>query len=216
MPRALSVILAMAVFLSAGVANGLRTGRWAASSEVEAAAARLARVPATIGDWAGKDEEIDPRMLTAAGAAGCVSRSYEDRRDGARVSVLLLCGPPGPISVHPPNVCYAANGFDLAGITAARVDRPSGVDQFRVGDFRKPAVGGPARLEILWAWNAGGAWSAPERPRFAFAAAPVLYKLYVIRDVSAAGRTADRDVPREFLREFLPEVDRALFPAKGA
>jgi hypothetical protein len=68
-------------------------------------------------------------------------------------------------------------------------------------------------LEIYWAWNGGEGWAAPESPRFFFARFPVLYKLYVIREVSPREKRGKTDPYSEFLQDFLPELNRALTPS---
>ena len=48
-----------------------------------------------------------------AGAVGQISRVYTNPTKGLTVSVLLLCGLPGNISTHTPDVCYPGAGYTL-------------------------------------------------------------------------------------------------------
>src|SRR5689334_18545657 len=114
MVRAMAVVTFGVLLVGYGVAEGLWSGRWGQSDEVRQAVARLDAVPRTIGDWQGEDSPHDPRQLEVAEIQGYVSRVYTNRRTRARVSVLLVCGRPGPIAVHPPNICFTAQGFDMA------------------------------------------------------------------------------------------------------
>ena len=79
--------------------------------------ARAGRPP-TVGDWEGRPLEVEPRELAAAGVIGGVLRRYVNRQDGRAVTVLLVCGPPGPIAVHTPDICFAGIGYDVVGAQA--------------------------------------------------------------------------------------------------
>src|SRR3954451_18636542 len=115
MPRTLPIATALALVIAAGIVHGRWTLRWSKSHAVEAAVARLEGVPTAVGDWNGQELALDPRQLTMAEIAGHVTRRYVNRRSGAAVTVLLVCGRPGPISVHTPDICYAGAGYELAG-----------------------------------------------------------------------------------------------------
>jgi hypothetical protein len=121
-------------------------------------------------------------------------------------------------------MCLGGTGFAFKGkktreqIAAAGL---SGDDAFWVAQFHKASGGVPEIVEVYWSWTAGGDWQAAENPRLSFARKRVLYKLYVSRSVarpadsrpvqdSAGG--AEQAPVREFLKVFLPEVNRSLFP----
>ena len=76
------------------------------SAALDDAAARIALVPKMIGDWHGHDEEPDDRSFEQAGAKGYWMRSYVNQRTKASVLAILMCGRPGKMSVHTPEVCY--------------------------------------------------------------------------------------------------------------
>jgi hypothetical protein len=152
--------------------------------------------------------------LASAEIDGHVARRYE-RRDGtAAVTVLLVCGLPGPIGVHPPTACYPGAGYELLAAPATLLlpDGPDGGSaEFRHTVFGKPSAAVPTYLRILWSWSADGCWKAPEDPRLAFAPRGALYKLYVIREMDTPGQRVEDDPSLEFLRSLLPELERALF-----
>jgi len=210
------VLLAGCTALSAcGIVHGLWTGRWHVSNRLETAVARLGQVPLHVGDWQGGALEMPPEQIAAARVAGYWLRRYENRRTGYAVMVLLLCGQPGPVSVHTPDVCYEGSGYRMAAgptpvTLATRGDGRAA--QLRTGTFDK-AGPLPERLKIYWGWNAAGSWETPSNPRWTFARYPALYKLYVIRETRAhTGTQAEDDLAVGFLRTFLPELDQALFP----
>ena len=212
--KKLPLIVFGALVLTSGVLHGLHTERWRPSPDVEAAVRRLDAVPAVVGDWRSENLTIEDD-LSRAGIKGYLNRRYRNSRTGATVSVLIVCGRPGPISVHTPDVCYRGAGYELAAPPQRKeVSAAAGSPgQFWAGRFHKPASTNPAQLDILWSWNGGEGWQAPDRPRMAFARSPALYKLYVIRELVPGPRADKQDPSAEFVKEFLPEVTRALTPA---
>ena len=70
------------------------------------------------------------------------------------------------------------------------------------------------RLRLYWAWNDGQGWNAPDDARWTYVAyrhSPVLYKLYVLRDLSGATPVSKEEPCQAFLQAMLPEMDRTLF-----
>jgi hypothetical protein len=207
----LAVLAVLAVGL--GLVYGVETDRWRTSQDLQAAVGRLEAVPARVGDWRATDLPYEPEDLARAGIKGGLFRRYENARTGAAVSVLLVCGRGGPISVHTPDVCYGAAGYAAAGAPAKRDVRVGPGDE-RVGfwalQFAKPDAVVPTRLEIYWAWSAGGVLEAPDNPRFKYARAPAVYKLYVVREFAPTSRAAKENPCEQFLAQALPEFRAAL------
>ncbi len=169
----------------------------------------------TIGDWQATPFELGARERQAAGAEACLSRVYTNARRGISVCVLLVGGLPGHIATHTPDVCYRGAGYELT--TPAPFDhRPRAGDGPRV-DFRTALAtrGGadPSVLRIFWHARTG--WAAPDGARWKFASEPTLTKLYVIRETGGAASEPEQDPCNDFLDVFLPELDRAVFPAAG-
>jgi Protein of unknown function (DUF3485) len=213
MLRTLPYMIALAIIISSGIVHGLWTGRFQASRELETRAARLERVPLTIGDWKGRALTLDRRTVESAGIAGYLMRRYEDRQ-GHAVTVLLVCGRPGPIAVHTPEVCYPGTGYEQTAPTAklSLGPGPSGQpDESWVAEFDKPGAILPKHLRILYTWSADGTrWAASGNPRLQYAGEPALYKLYVVQETAQA-EPALRDGPgATFARQLLPELRKAL------
>lgn len=215
MTRALPLLVAIPLIVSFGIGEGYWSNRWGTSREVEQAAARLDGVPLTVGDWEGEAAELDPRQLRLGEIKGSLVRRYVNRRTGAALTVLIVCGRPGPISVHTPDVCYGGAGYGMtdAPIKAPVTPAPAGPAEFWTARFIKTEAASPDPLRINWGWNEGKGWTAAESPRMQFARAPVLFKLYVVRPLSAADESPEKDAGLAFLGQFLPEVERAIFPA---
>ena len=219
MLRVLPIAAAIPLLLAYGAAEGVWTNRWHTSRAAEEAAGRLARVPLQVGEWVGEEQALEARVVARAEVSGYRMRKYVHRPSGAAVTVLLVCGPPGPVSVHAPEVCFGGAGLALTAppvrhtLAADDSARPAA---FWVGKFQRSAAAVPERLRAFWAWTATGDWVAADRPRLEFARAPVLFKLYVLRSVADFNEPLDTDPAVTFLRQFLPEVQTSLFPAATA
>jgi hypothetical protein len=200
------------LLLAYGVAEGLWTDRWGLSPELAQAAGKLDQVPKTVGLWEGQDQELEPRVVRQAELRAHLLRRYTHRQTGETLTVLLVCGRPGPVTVHGPEVCYPGAGFFPAQprarheVEAEGLSRPA---EFWTERFEKGGAA-PEYLQLYYGWNPGTGWAAADNPRWHFARARALYKLYVVRQVPRADEPAEQDPVPGFLRLFVPEVDRCL------
>jgi hypothetical protein len=213
---------ALALVLAYGAVEGIYSHRWQASTALEEAAARLDSVPRNVEEagevWEGTDREMDARQQKKAEITSYLLRDYRNKLTGETVSVMLVCGRAGPISVHPPEVCYAGQGFVAVG-KRQRITLPVGGGDVQLWEstFRKPDAAVPERLLIRYAWTAAGGWQAPDSARLKFAGLPALYKLYLIRQLPPESK--DTKEPKEpasdpgerFLAVFLPQLQKYLF-----
>ena len=205
--------IAAALIAGSGYVQGVWSFRWSAARELQAASEKLAKVPMVIGDWTGKDAPLDERQAAIGQIHASVSRQYVNAKSGRAVTILLLCGRPGPLSVHTPDVCYAGSGYEVAsGRSKMAVEYP-GADpaQFWAIKVSKPDPLRPERLIIDYGWFSRNHWTAPDvDARFVFAGQPVLYKMYAICEQSR-GDDAGATVPTaEFLKDFLPVLQELL------
>ena len=208
-------IVALLCTVAFGLAEGWWTNRWHSSGEIDQAAARCKEVPLTIAYWDGVDQELDDRQLKLAKINGYILRKYVHRQTGDVITVMLVCGRPGPIGVHTPDVCFQSNGMEMKGAPEQihfDLEAPRSASNFWGARFEEP---GPIHTgtAVLWSWTADGQWSAPDSPRIQFARAAALYKLYVIHPTNQLDQKpgSDADVDK-FLRVFLPAC-KALFPS---
>lgn len=210
----------VSLILVAGVVHGLQSQRWVSSTEIQTAADRLNDVPLKIGKWEGEVLEIPQAQLDIAGASGSLYRNYKSTDSGEVVQVMVVCGPHGPISVHPPTVCFTGAGWVVKALDETDVSNEGGdqsLGRFRVALFEKSLPQGAVRMRTYWAWSSQETWSAPENPRFEFAGSRYLYKIYVSTLIPSRqglqpqndGKNPDADNADrcvEFMREFLPEL----------
>ncbi|MEZ6126498.1 MAG: exosortase-associated EpsI family protein [Planctomycetaceae bacterium] len=210
-------ICALVLLIAGGLIHGLASHRWIANTAVEQAVRRLSAVPRTIGDWQSEELHLSDAELTIGGIAGYIKREYTHAQTGARVTLLLVAGEPGPISLHPPTVCFSGRGFHVYGHEAGcGIPYAEGEDDarrhlLRYADFTNPADVDPSMVRVYWAWTPDGCWQSPDLPRLTFAGESSLYKMYVSELwVPEPGVREDTGTARLFLETALPEITRAL------
>jgi hypothetical protein len=208
------IVVSLALVGAMGAVHGILIDRWGPSTELADAAAALERVPTDIGDWHGTDQPLTQRVIELAGIERGVFRRYHNAKTDQLVSILLVCGRGGPISVHTPDVCYEGAGFELQGAESPKpIDAGEGrTASFFVGRFARPGVL-PSQLEIFWGWSTDGVtWQAPDNPRLSLARSRALYKLYVVREFTPGSPQESADTCEEFLKLALPVFQEVLAP----
>jgi hypothetical protein len=205
----IAAIVASLLLAASGLVHGLWTDRWGAPPDITGAAEALHKLPMEIGPWKGKMGKVTP---PGAGVAGCVYRDYEHRQTGAVVSLFIVCGRPGPVSIHTPEACYGASGFTVGGRQRIEV---AGHGRFWRSDATKTTATDEFRQRIVYGWHGSAGWAAPDDPRTAFPTERILHKLYVVRELNGAAANVRGEPCEEFLRAALPELDRAVFVHEG-
>jgi hypothetical protein len=209
-PRLLVVVTVLGV---TGWLHGRWTDRWGITADVRAAEAALPTVPLVIGEWEGREITREESDLVYRSDAPRIVRRYVHRSTGAVVGLLVTCGrPSGMIIEHNPKTCYTLLGFEEP--TEGRkvpAGPPDARGEFYAHTFVKSTAATTTRLRLLWSWGDGPSWSFPDRPRVAFARTPVLYKLYVTREMLSENEPLADDPAVLFLEAALPEVTAALF-----
>ena len=211
MKRFLPYVVAILAIGVTGYLRALQTRNSLAPQALHDAVTRLEQVPLKIGPWEGEPHTIPSQEIAAGKINGYLMRNYVNRDDGSSVTLMIVCGRPGPISVHTPDICYAGLGYELTA-PAGSYAMPSA--QFVVGDFREQSPIRKPDLRILWSWNAGKGWKAPSHPRFTFAPNPFLYKAYVVREApwNSLRPMDDEDPSARFLAALVPVLEQVLQP----
>src|ERR1700693_1782330 len=151
MSRLLPLMISIPLVLLVGALEGVWTDRWGRSTELQSAVARLENVPLDLGEWKGKNLDLDADQVAGAQLSGYLYRQYVHKPTGNTVSILLVCGRPGPISVHTPDVCYRGAGFEAAAAPLKQripADSPEDQGEFWTARFQKPEAFTPALLRI--------------------------------------------------------------------
>jgi hypothetical protein len=208
------ILAALPLLVAYGLAEGVWTNRWYSSRALERAATQLRLVPQTVGDWqAGEDLKLEDWELKQGEIGAYLKRRYVRPATGDVVSVLIVCGRPGPIALHPPDVCFEGVGYQPVRPPVQMPLTGGGGGRAALWEavFQKPSAAVPDRLHTRWAWSDTGDWLAADHPRMQFARSPILYKLYLVRQVLAEDGPAGDDPSADFLRLFLPELNKCLF-----
>ncbi|QDT73334.1 exosortase-associated EpsI family protein [Lacipirellula limnantheis] len=199
------VAAALLLVVIGGAWYGNYSQRWGPPPDMVAASAKLEHLPRQFGDWSlAEDLPFDEATRNMLECAGHVNRRYINQKTRQGVSLAIIVGPPGPTSVHTPEICFSSRAFQQAGERSRHNfgDAPGKSDSFWTLDFTSPNVLADG-LRVYYAWSRGDDWEASESPRYEFAAAPYLYKLQLAAPVAAGAKAGDADVGQKFLEEFL-------------
>lgn len=209
-PQLHGTLALVGLMLAGGGLHGWNSDRWKSGvAQLQAVTQRLPSVPLEFGEWEGTAEAVDDtEQFARAGIDAYLYRRYTRPRDGATFTVMAVIGRPGPISVHTPDVCYRAAGYDLE--SPAQKKEIAGTGAFWVGRFVQSRAAVPGRMTIYWTWSADGGWTAPAVPRLAFARKPALIKVYLLSERAGSSPSAN-DPADAFLRDFLPILGRTVF-----
>jgi hypothetical protein len=217
MKRIAPLIVALILVVGSGVLHALWTDRWGMTAQRQAAVAALQKVPLQLGNWHGRPLTMDPREQEIAEADGYALIEFVNRSTGNKVNLMIVCGRPGPVAVHPPEVCYRGAGYELSdGPVKQTIDFGKTRAEVHVAEFTKADGPLPSRLRIFWSWAADGVWQIPDQPRWTFARKPHLFKMYVVREKVGDDTTPiEQDPCIDLLRELMPVLQSLLFNAES-
>ncbi len=74
---------------------------------------RFKEIPYQIGEWKGKDVQLDDRTYEILETRNILSRLYENPANKQTVHLLLVGSNKDRRVAHPPEVCYTSSHFDL-------------------------------------------------------------------------------------------------------
>lgn len=207
------------MFLLATVISGFLLGqasdRWGASSASLAAEQSLNRaLPNSAGNWRlRKEQTLDSDVLTLMRCKSYIARVYEHDQTGDLVTVTVLVGPAGPLSVHTPEICYSSRDYVVSKTRDKYVvDDNSGKHHEFWDVTLKARDSDTSQQRVLYGWAAGDTWNASEHPRFEYAGAPYLYKLQLAARSQDGAQQEGFDMCQDFLRSFLVQCQGSLRP----
>src|SRR5262245_26460971 len=111
------IVLLLTGTIGVGLIHGQMTNSWKESPTSRIAGERLkAAVPRDFGAWRFEhQDEFSPEVLRILGQPACFSRVYQHVQTGDTITVAVIAGQPGPVSVHTPEICYSSRDYALAG-----------------------------------------------------------------------------------------------------
>lgn len=209
------VLAGTLMIVAGGFVHGQLTDRWAPTDRSDVVG-RLDQIPDQIADWVlieeGTVSEDEQQMAELSGYA---LRHYRNQHSGDVVTMLLMCGPPGPVAVHPPTACYTGRGYEQSGDAIPHdvevVHGESIRHSFMTAKFHRPGSHSALKPCIYWGWSTDGFWSVPANPRVAFAGSPVLFKLYITCESTGLLVGTDEFPPAQFLQELIPTLQASVF-----
>lgn len=212
--RWLALNVAVVITLIGGALYGNYSQRWGPPADLVSAGAHLAELPRQFGRWNLVEEfplgKTAEEMLECA---GYVNRRYIHQDSGQTIHVAILVGPPGPIAVHTPEICFSSRAYDRQGERAkVAITTPAKSEStfWRV-DFstRNPLA---ESLRVYYAWSRGGSWVASDRPRFEYGAAPMLFKIQLAAPLAPGSDDSHPDPGRIFLEDLCKSDWRLVIP----
>lgn len=209
-----TVAAILVITFVSGIVQGTLSGRWGPSEDLVAAGEALGSLPHTIADWEMQSEsKIEETTVEVLRCTGSVSRIYVNRVNGQLVKMALIVGPPGPISVHKPEICYSSQNYTQQGERQrVHVEAIDGSNEgyFWALTFKPNNLNG-VPFRVYYAWSDGGPWQAVENPRVSRSNAKLLYKIQLSGNIAAIPSADNRIEPcKSFLEALLALPDMPL------
>lgn len=179
----IAAILVALLTIGPALLAGQYGSRWRDSSESKEAADQLLEFPTEFGVWkmVKEGDPLTDVVKEELGVASYVSRVYENRDNGANITLLLMVGQAGPLLRHPPNICYANRANRQVGdVTTFKASSPTSTSEFTAIEYERPDPVTRDRFVVAYGMTDGADWSVPKYPRVKFGAAPCLYKVQML------------------------------------
>ncbi len=207
------IVMAVGLLIAAGWLHGRWVDRWGSSQEIADAAAVFPNLPMICGEWEGRDITSEESPFAYRSQSPQLMRRYSNRLNGNAVCLLLTCGRPSCMIIeHTPKTCYNSLGYEEFGQgrrQSIALDNNGQAELF-AHTFVKVTPAYTSRIRLYWSWGVRDSWSFPERPRLEFASKPVLYKLYVTREMISDEERIEDEPIVPFLKALIPELNRTI------
>jgi hypothetical protein len=127
------------------------------------------------------------------------------------VSVTILLGQPGRISVHTPEICMGSQNYQIQGERQKMaLPGPAGaVDAFWALDYKTNDLRGDL-LRVYYGWSTGDHWLALKDARFWSAGKPYLYNIQLSGLLPPGADSQSDDPCHKFLKDFVPAARECL------
>ncbi len=212
----IAALLAIVLTVASGAVIGKMSNRWGPSPDSLAAAKKLESFPkefekGELGNWKlQSSEKMSDEAFKMLQCIGYISRIYVNQESGERVSVSVIIGPSGPISVHAPLTIKGGclTGYKVVDPLKATAVGDSG-DQLWAATNEKKSLEANL-LRVYHGWTPGNRWEATENPRWSLARCPYLYKIQVASQHPAGTNLKSNDPCKDFLEKFIPEIRKYL------
>ena len=195
----LATVVIGGLTITSGLMQGAFTHRW--DGEREAVVLDLSMIPKEIGPWRMVSEpEVTEETVDILEATGWVQRTYVNNLNGGVVTLVIVAGPHGPISVHVPEICYSSQDYEQQGQREVFDISPHSFwrTRFRTNDLQR------AKMDSFYAWSDGASgWLASGNPRIEFAGTSTLYKIQIAVATAGNEELSRGEAGKVFLVDFL-------------
>ena len=208
------VVLAVGTYV-----EGNFSDRWfgASSAKLNRFTELVPQVPMQIGGWiATDDEKLSDEEFAKTHCTAYISRTYRNP-EGQSVNVYLVSGSGRHTTIHTPDWCYVGAGYDKTEdpqqyrMQIGDVEQPETDPEFLTTIFRRENMHGKDEVRIFWTFSDNGNWAGPRNPKNEFGGRPAMYKIYLITDVGEAGDDIRSNPTTNFVKEFMPTINKILF-----
>jgi hypothetical protein len=133
-----------------------------------------------------------------------------------QVAIYLVVGSGRNITMHSPDWCYAAQGYEQVGnVVQYQIPIDNGQSaEFATAFFRHPESRegvGARGVRILWSYSDDGSWHGPTVAKLRYTVRPALCKIYFIAQVTEdRSGVQDTAIP-EFAKIVFPVINDVLF-----
>jgi hypothetical protein len=204
--------------IAGGLYHGNLTQRWGTRPELSSLAQQLTSLPESIGPWQLRESyPLAEPTRDILRCSGYLNRHYVHDETGDSVSVAVMLGPAGPISVHTPEVCYSSRDFkqrDTRQSVTVRAPQQDSSEFWRV-TFDSTGLE-KTILRTYYAWTFDGTWSAAENPRMFYAGQPYLLKIQLAAMLPTNADLTKDDPCERFLADFVPALRHHVFSRPAA
>jgi hypothetical protein len=212
-PYAGAGIIVMLTLFS-GYVQGRLSNRWGPTADMKAAAKRFDQIPRKFGSWEMVDEvPMEDRVteMLELPENGYLNGKFVNQSTGETIDAFIILGPPGPVSVHTPEICYSSKDYDRSDERVA-VKIGSGADAHEMWSItlRSNSVH-KDRLRVYYGWGNADRWTAPYSPRFKFGGHGMLFKIQLAALLPPEASGESDDACKRFLEEYLPIITPILF-----
>jgi hypothetical protein len=202
--------------IGAGLLQGSLANRWGPSGTANRAAEVLrSGLPQEVGNWRVRNETpFSSEVVRILQCPAHISRVYEHQQTGDTVRVAVIVGPPGPVSVHTPEICYASRDVSIDGERRKLLVKDAGGGEHSLWEvpFKSNDLDGSA-LRAAYGWTNGSTFEAASHPRIGYGGFTHLYKIQIAVPIQPRSQSTSFDPVNDFLENFLAQLKPLLVEA---
>jgi hypothetical protein len=219
----IGVALLVVITCATGLLQGKMTNRFGMPEDMKVSAKKLENLNKLLeakkpfgerNQWKWvSTTKMTPTVIETLECQGYINASFTNSEiPGLQINGFIILGPPGPVAVHTPEICYSSKDYAINDERERIRIFPKGPreDEFWGLTLRSKDVN-EDMLRVYYAWANYGPWTAPDIPRITYGGGSKLYKMQLAVKLPADAKLEQGDACQDFLRAFLPVVNAQLF-----